>query len=367
MLFRYQMCRREGGGREKTMGRVQFGKVLIVGMLVALCCLWGCAQESPGAASSAGSDSGSTASAGGELTKVSFVLDYSPNVNHTGLYVAQEKGWFAEEGLEVEFVPAPADGSDALIGSGGANMGMTYQDYIANSLGSDTPMPYTAVAAVVQHNTSGIMSREDDGITSPAKMAGHRYATWNLPIEQATIKKLVEDGGAKFEDVKLVPYEVDDDVAGLKADLYDCVWVYEWWAVANAKLQGYPVNYFAFGEMDPVFDFYTPVIAVNDDYAQKNPETVRAFLRAAKRGYEFAAANPQEAADILCAAVPELDPALIQEAQSILSPLYIADAPSWGHIDEARWSAFYQWINDEGLAESPFDAASGFTMEYLEK
>jgi ABC-type nitrate/sulfonate/bicarbonate transport system substrate-binding protein len=153
---------------------------------------------------------------------------------------------------------------------------------------------------------------------------------------------------------------------GLQADLYDCVWVYEWWAVANAKLQGYPVNYFAFGDMDPLFDFYTPVIAVNDDYAKANPDTVRAFLRAAKRGYEFAAENPQESGEILCAAVPELDPALIQEAQSILSPQYIADAPSWGVIDEARWSAFYQWINDEGLSENPFDAASGFTMEYLE-
>ena len=245
-------------------------------------------------------------------------------------------------------------------------MGMTYQDYIANSLGAATPMPYTAVAAVVQHNTSGIMSRAADGITSPAKMAGHRYATWNLPVEQATIKDLVEKDGAKYEDVTLVPYEVDDDVMGLQADLYDCVWVYEWWAVANAHLQDYDVNYFAFGDIDSVFDFYTPVIAVNDDYAAANPETVKAFLRAAKRGYEFAAANPEESASILCQAVPELDPALITEAQSILSPQYIADASSWGVIDDARWTAFYQWINDENLAENPFDPRSGYTMEYLE-
>ena len=299
-------------------------------------------------------------------TKVSFVMDYSPNVNHTGIYAAIENGWFAEEGIEVELVPCPADGSDALIGSGGANMGMTYQDYIANSLGAAEPMPYTAVAAVVQHNTSGIMSRAEDDITSPGKMAGKRYATWNLLVEQATIKHLVEDDGASFDDVELVPYEVDDDVMGLQADLYDCVWVYEWWAVANAKLQNYPVNYFAFGDMNPVFDFYTPVIAVNDTWAAENPELVKAFLRAAKRGYEYAAEYPKEAADLLCKAVPELDPALIQEAQAIISPQYIADASSWGVIDEARWSAFYQWINDNQLSENPFDASAGFTMEYLE-
>ncbi|HAM14536.1 MAG TPA: nitrate ABC transporter substrate-binding protein [Eggerthellaceae bacterium] len=321
-------------------------------------------SDSSASSASAGATAGSSASSG--LRSVSFVLDYAPNANHTGLYVAQEKGWFAEEGIDVQFVPVPADGSDALIGTGGADMGMTYQDYIANSLGSATPMPYTAVAAVVQHNTSGIMSRAEDGITSPAKMAGHRYATWNLPVEQATIKKLVEQEGASYGDVQTVPYEVEDDVMGLQANLYDCVWVYEWWAVANARLQNYPVNYFAFRDIDPVFDFYSPVIAVNDKFAEENPDVVKAFLRAAKRGYEFAAEHPQEAADILCGAVPELNRALIAEAQDILSPLYIADAPSWGVIDDARWSRFYQWINDENLTEKAFDPSSGYTMQYLD-
>ena len=335
-------------------------KSVLVAMALAVLALFAsCAGAPEGTAESKGSSEPAKAA------KVSFVLDYSPNVNHTGIYVALHNGWFAEEGIDLEVVPAPADGSDALIGSGGADMGMSYQDYIANSLGAQTPMPYTAVAAVVQHNTSGIMSRAQDGIKRPGDMAGKRYATWNMPVEQATIRHLVQADGASFEDVKLVPYEVDDDVMGLQADLYDCVWVYEWWAVANARLQDYPVNYFGFADMDPVFDFYTPVIAVNDDFAAANPDTVRAFLRAAKRGYEFAVANPDEAASILCEEVPELDPALVLEAQKTISPYYIADASTWGVIDEQRWSRFYQWLNDEGLVENAFDPATGFTMDYL--
>ena len=314
-----------------------------------------------GAAEQPADGEGSEAS----LTTVSFVLDYSPNVNHTGIYVAMDKGWFAEEGIEVEVVPVPADGADALIGSGGANMGVSYQDYIANSLASAAPMPYTAIAAIVQHNTSGIMSRAEDGITSAKGMEDHVYATWNMPIEQATIKQIVEADGGDFSKVKMVPYEVDDEVAGLRANMFDTVWVYEWWAVQNAKLQDYPVNYFSFADMDPVFDYYTPVIAVNDDFAAENPELVRAFLRAARRGYEFAAENPSEAADILCAAVPELDPALIHTAQEFISPEYIADAASWGEIDPERWPVFYQWLNDEGLVENPIDVNAGYTLEYL--
>lgn len=314
-----------------------------------------------------GATSGGAAGSGaGELKKVSFVLDYSPNVNHTGIYVAQSKGWLAEEGVELEIVPVPADGSDAMIGSGGVNMGLTYQDYIANSLGSANPMPYTAVAAVVQHNTSGIMSRAEDDIRKPGDMAGHTYATWNMPIELATIKYLVEADGKSFDDVELVPYEVDDEVSGLKADMFDTVWVYEWWAVQNAKIQDYPVNYFDFADMDPIFDFYTPVIAVNDEFAAQDSDTVRAVLRALKRGYVFAAENPAEAADILLEAVPELDPELIHTAQEFISPEYISDASSWGIIDPERWPLYYTWLNEEGLVENAFDPNAGFSMDYLE-
>ena len=136
-----------------------------------------------------------------EKTKVSFVLDYTPNTNHTGLYVALDQGYFADEGLEVEIVQPPEDGADALIGAGGANLGISYQDYIANNLASDQPMPYSAVAAVIQHNTSGIMSRAEDGITHPAAMEGHTYATWNMPVEQATVKQCVEADGGNWDNV----------------------------------------------------------------------------------------------------------------------------------------------------------------------
>lgn len=298
-------------------------------------------------------------------TKVSFVLDYAPNTNHTGIYVALAQGYFAEEGLEVEVIQPPADGADALIGAGGAQMGVSYQDYIANNLASDHPMPYSAVAAVVQHNTSGIMARAEDGITHPAAMEGHAYATWNLPVEQATVRDVVEADGGDWSRVELVPYEVDDEVGGLRAHMFDAVWVYEAWAVQNAIVQDFDHSYFSFVSVDPVFDYYTPVIAANDEFAAQNPEVVRAFLRAARRGYEYAAQNPDEAADVLCAAVPELDPALVRQSQAFLAGQYVADAERWGVIDPERWAAFYRWLNDGGLLASAIDPASGYDLSFL--
>lgn len=302
----------------------------------------------------------------GKKTKLTFCLDYTPNTNHTGIYVAQAQGYFADEGLEVEIVQPADDTAEAMIGSGKAQVGVSYQDYIANALDSDSPMPIQAIAAVIQHNTSGIMSRKADGITRPKAMMGHKYATWDMPVEQATIKHIVEKDGGDFSKLDLVPYNVDDEVSGLKADMFDDVWVYEGWAVQNAVVQDFDYNYFSFISIDKVFDYYTPVLAANSEYAQKNPEVIKAFLRAAKRGYEYAISNHADAAQILLDAVPELDEKLVKQSAEYLAGEYQSDASSWGIIEKDRWSAFYKWLNDNKLVEHELDVNAGWTMDYLE-
>lgn len=300
-----------------------------------------------------------------ELTPITFCLDYTPNTNHTGIYVAQSQGFFAEEGLEVTIVQPAEDTAEAMIGTGQAQLGVSYQDYIANSYaGGNTKL--VAVAAVIQHNTSGIMSPKELGVTSAKGMEGLRYATWEMPVEQATVKQVVEKDGGDYSKVKLVPYTVDDEISGFKADLFDTVWVYEGWAVQNAAVQDYPVNYFSFISIDDVFDYYTPVIAANTDFCESNPDVVKAFLRAAKRGYEYAIEDPDGAAAILCEAVPELDAALVGQSAAFLAGEYQSDAASWGIIEADRWAAFFQWLNDNNLVETPLDVNAGWTMDYLE-
>lgn len=351
---------------ERDMSRRGFIKG--AGALAAAATLAGCGayQGKSGDASASSGEGASAKSAPKSARKITFCLDYTPNTNHTGIYVAQAKGYFKDEGLTVKVVQ-PADGTaEAMIGSGQAQMGVSYQDYIANALSSKNPVAIEAVAAIIQHNTSGIMSRKADGITSAKKMEGHTYATWSMPVEQATIKQVMESDGGDFDKLKMVPYEVDDEVAGLKANMFDCVWVYEGWAVQNAKVQHYDVNYFSFVSMDKVFDFYTPVIAANDDFAKKYPDVVKAFVRAAKRGYEYAIKHPKAAGDILLDAAPELSADLVQASAKYLADQYQADAKSWGVIDKSRWDAYFEWLNDKNLVENKLDVNSGWTMDYLE-
>lgn len=301
-----------------------------------------------------------------EMAKITFVLDWTPNTNHTGLYVAQAKGYFAEAGLEVEIVQPPEGGAEVLVASGKAQFGVSFQDTMAPALVGDDALPISAVAALIQHNTSGIISRAGEGMDTPKGMEGKKYATWDSPVELATIKSVVEADGGDYDKIVLIPSTVTDEVSALQTKSVDAIWIFYGWAGVKAELAGLETDYFAFADIDPVFDYYTPVVISNNEFLEQNPETAKAFLAALAKGYEDAIADPEGAADILCEAAPELDRELVVASQKYLSEQYKAEVEQWGYIDPSRWNAFYNWLNENGLSESELPENIGFTNEYLQ-
>lgn len=298
--------------------------------------------------------------------KITFVLDWTPNTNHTGLYAALAKGWFAQEGLDVEIVQPPADGAEVLVASGKAQFGVSFQDSMAPALCGAAPLPITAVAAVIQHNTSGIISRAGEGMSTPAGLAGHKYATWDLPVEKATIAHVMQAQGGDFQAVELIPSTVTDEVSALQSKAVDAIWIFYAWAGIACDVAGLETDYFAFADIDPVFDFYTPVIIANNDFLAQKPQTAKKFLSALAQGYEFAIEHPDEAAEILMDAAPELhsNEALVRASQHYLADQYTADASRWGEFDPDRWAAYYRWLTERGLADG-LDANNGFTNDFL--
>ncbi len=302
------------------------------------------------------------------LTKITFCLDWTPNTNHTGIYAAQAQGWYEEAGLEVEIVQPPENGAAHMCASGEAQFAIEAQDTMAASLALDEPLGITAVAGLIQHNTSGIMSRAGDGIDTPKGLTGRTYSTWDSPIELAMLENVVDADGGDFDKVKLIPNDITDEPAALSAEQTDAVWVFEGWSKVNAQVSGVDVDYFAFSDIDPTFDYYTPVIIANNDFLAEDPEAAKAFLAATARGYEFAAENPEEAADMLIAgdntgSLAEAEE-LVKASQKFLSPLYIDDADRWGVIDEARWNGFYKWLYENELCAKDLTDI-GFSNEYL--
>jgi NMT1/THI5 domain protein len=296
--------------------------------------------------------------------KIKIVLDWVPNTNHTGLYVAKDLGYFKEEGLDVEIVQPPEGSTTALIGAGGAEFGISFQDTLSKSFAKENPVPVTAVAAILQHNTSGIISLKEKGIDSPKKLEGKKYATWEDNIEQAILKKLVTDDKGDFSKVKLIPYTITDVVTGLKTDV-DAVWVYYAWDGIATERAGLQTNFLKIRDYGEELDYYSPVIIANNDFLKKNPEIAKKVLKAIKKGYEYAMKNPEESAKILVKNSPELDINLVTASQKWISKEYQSDAKEWGIIDENRWNRFYEWLYKNKAVEREIPKNFGYSNEYL--
>ncbi|MFD2629544.1 ABC transporter substrate-binding protein [Oceanobacillus kapialis] len=330
-------------------------KKFVLSMLVLVILLVaGCNQSA--------TDEGENQQENQELKEVTMVLDWTPNTNHTGLYVAQAEGYFEEEGLDVEITMPGESGADQVVASGQAEFGIGAQEAITEARIQDIPI--VSIAAIIQHNTSGFASPADKGITSPADYAGKTYGGWGAPVEKAVIDSLMKQEDASAEDVNIINMGNTDFFTAVERDV-DFAWIYYGWTGVEAELRGTELNMQYLTDYSEKLDYYTPVVTTNESLIESDPETVQAFVKAVSRGYEYAIENPGEAADILIEAVPDLDPELVKASQEWISPKYQDDATQWGIQDEEVWQNYGDWMYENGLLEEELDASSAYTNEFL--
>jgi ABC-type nitrate/sulfonate/bicarbonate transport system substrate-binding protein len=300
-----------------------------------------------------------------ELKEITFVLDWTPNTNHTGIYVAIEKGYYEEAGLTVNVVQ-PAEGSaESLVGTGYGQFGISFQDYLAHAISGNSKMPVVAIGAILQHNHSGILSRKGDGIDRPLGLEGKKYATWDLPVEHKILQTVMSEDGGDFENVTKIPSTVLDEITALDSKEIDAVWVYYGWAGIAAEVRNFETDYFEFRDIDPTFDYYSPILITNEKLVEEDPELVQAFVDATKKGYEFAIENPEEGAEILLKADDALGEDLVKASQKWMTDKYKDEGVEWGYIDPERWGRFYKWLNDENLLEGEISPEAGFTNQFI--
>lgn len=304
-----------------------------------------------------------------ELKDVTLCLDWTPNTNHTGFYVALQKGYYKDAGLNVSIVQPPENGATEACSAGQAQFAIDAQDTIASAFTSATPMQVTAVAALLQHNTSCVMSKKGAGIDRPKGLEGNTYLTWDSPIELAMLENVVKADGGDWSKVKRIPNTVTDEAQDVKQNPDHAIWVFDGWGGVNAQVNNVEVDRFFFKDLNPTFDYYTPILIANNDLIKNDPETVKAFLSATKKGYEYAIENPDEAAQILIdgddTGSLKGSEELVKASQKYMVDQYIADAPKWGYIDPARWNAFYNWLGEEKIVEEKIPENTGFTNDYL--
>ena len=305
--------------------------------------------------------------------KLSVALDWTPNTNHVGLYVAEAKGWFDQAGLDVDILPYADTSAGTLVAAGVAQFGIvgTVSFSQQRAAGADLQLVY----AVVQKETGRLVfdGRRDD-IVSPADLDGKIYAGFGGAWEGALVGTMIRNAGGKGEyDSVTLGTSAYEALANGQVDF--TLEIYPWEGV-QAELEGRPQGAFAYADYG-VPDQQTTLLAGNESWLATHPEATAAFVQAVQRGYAFANENPAEAADLLIAASGGMlsNAELVHASMEVLVEGEYLRQPGEpiGLVDGALLAELAAFLFDAGalrdasgaaLTEAP-DVSGWFSNEYL--
>jgi ABC-type nitrate/sulfonate/bicarbonate transport system substrate-binding protein len=343
------------------MARARPVPILLTALFGALALLvGGCASTPAGGPAPASSD------------PVRLALDWTPNTNHIGLYVAQQEGWFRDAGLDVQFLPYNQTSPDTLVSSGAAEFGISFQDSFSFSKAAGADI--TSVMGVLQHWGTQIAVRADRAdISSPKDLDGKVYGGFGGPGEEPKMRAVIRDAGGQgtFSTVVLgtAAYEA------LYSGQVDFTEPFVAWEGIEAQLRGQPLKTFSYTDYG-FPDAYGVLLIGNSPWLAAHPTRAAAFVQAAQRGYQLAADDPARAAKDLMDANPGAfsEPELVSRSAQMLSERYLRDAAGGvGTQTAQQWAGFSGFLFDAGalagqdgapLTAAP-DYSTWFTDQYL--
>lgn len=297
--------------------------------------------------SSSSSSGGESSSGGSETHEVSFQLDWTPNTNHTGLYVAQAKGYYEKAGIKLKILPYSNAAADTIVGAGKANCGITFQENVPLAVAAGTNE--MAVMTIVQHQVNALIAKKDSKFQSPKDLSGGTYGGFGLPYEVPMVDQMIEDDGGTGE-VKNVILNTGAYEAVYQGQV-DTSLAFRTWELIEAKERGIELNEWPVTEFG-VPDFYNVMIACNDDWLKENPEVAKAFIQATAEGYEFATEDPKEAAKILIEANPGVFPdehLVYASAEKLAKEFYDDEEGKFGCQTKERWEEGTNWLFEKGI------------------
>jgi ABC-type nitrate/sulfonate/bicarbonate transport system substrate-binding protein len=292
---------------------------------------------------------GSSSSGSPTPATVSVALDWVPNTNHTGIFVAQALGYYRQNGINVQILPYGTTAPETLVAADRADFGISYEagTIFARAAGEDD----VAVFAILQHDALQVGVRANNtSITTPKDLDGKIYAGFGTPDEGPTLKYVIRRAGGtgKFTTVDL------------NTSAYDAVWSghadftlsYMTWEAIQGQLAGKPFKPgFALSQLG-LPDNYSTLIISSNKFLASHPDVARRFLAATQRGYEYAAAHPLQAARILITADPNglgSQTTLVDESAKLLARSYYLDAAGVaGSQTTAEWAGYGNLLFNAG-------------------
>ena len=331
------------------------------------------ASPAPSPSASASNDLASPSLPTGPQATVRLALDWTPNTDHTGFFVARAKGWYAQAGIDLKILPYATAAPEGLLAAHQAECGISFQDSMTFAVAAGADI--VSVAAILQRTASAIGVLADSPIQRPRDLDGKTYGSFNYPNEVPTVKFLIKADGGKGE----------FKVAGLDSAAYEALYSkkvdftipFTAWEGVEAEMRGIKLRYFQFADYG-FPDFYQVVLACDRQWLAKDPDAAKRFVAATVAGFAFSAQQPDEAAALLIsenAGVFDANKELPTKSQEFLvKGGYLLDAQGkFGTQTLERWQGYSDFLYQQGLLADgggkpltkPLDYARLFTNDFL--
>ena len=288
------------------------------------------------------------------MSAIDLALDWTPNTNHTGFYVAQAEGYYADRGVDVT-IRSPADDEYETtpakrVATGESTLAIAPSESVISYQTHPDYPSLTAVAAVCQEDKSAIVTLKESGVDRPAKLDGKRYASYDARFEDHIVRQLVTNDGGDGDIEITTPPKLGIWNTLLDGDA-DATWVFMPWEGIMAAREGVGLNAFYLDDYDVPYG-YTPVLLARPETVADDADLLVDFLAATAEGYRFAADTPDEAAAILreeATGMDNTDPDFLRESQHEIAEAYLTADGEWGRMAHDRWDAFVEWLADTGI------------------
>ncbi|WP_203247248.1 ABC transporter substrate-binding protein [Sporosarcina beigongshangi] len=288
-----------------------------------------------------------------ETKKVSIMLDWYPNAVHSFLYVAEEKGYFEDEGIELD-IQFPANPTDPinLAAAGKVTLGITYQPDVIIAR-SEQDIGVKSIGVLVRSPLNHVAFLKESGIESPKDLEGKNVGYTGIPLNEAMLQTMMNVDGADYSKVNMVDvgFELNSSLIAKKADAVIGAYINH--EVPLLEYEGFPTGY-----IDPtdfgVPSFYELVIVTSDDTWKKEQQNIEAFWRAVGKAFIDMENDPEEALSILLKHQDEANFPLVEEVErkslSVLLPK-MKSPSAFGEQDEEIWKVTAEWMKATGLLE----------------
>ncbi len=299
-----------------------------------------------------------------ETESVSLALDWYPNANHAGIFLAQEHDWYYDADLSLDAY-TPSDPTTVLqtVGAGQDDFGISYQTDVLLARAQEVPV--VSVAAFVQQPLVTVMALKEAGISTPEALAGKTVGYPGIPSQAAFLATMLEGSGLTIDDVTLINIGFNL-LPALMSGQVDAVlggfWSHE---TIVAAREGYEIDVMRVEEWG-VPPYYELVLVASEETVANRAELVTQFLTVLQRGYLEAIADPDLAIEALAGAYPELDREVERQGIDLLSEIWLPENPPvFGYQDSERWTSYGAWMVERGLIPAGLDVAAAFDASLL--